>query len=90
MMERGQTTLNKYVKALLHRDWDKCKRRLIDRRMKTAAFTEGKRLDEIEQARESGKRPYQRILLVKRQIYFIKSNFLMSRKVNAKYIRFNV
>ena len=43
--------------------------------MKTVAFTEGKRLDEIEQARESGKRPYQRILLVKRQIYFIKSNF---------------
>jgi hypothetical protein len=32
--------------------------------MKTVAFTEGKRLDEIEQARESGKRPYQRILLV--------------------------
>ena len=28
------------------------------------AITEGKRLDEIEQARESGKRPYQRILLV--------------------------
>ncbi|MEE0897362.1 MAG: hypothetical protein U0L88_07020 [Acutalibacteraceae bacterium] len=37
---------------------------MIDRRMKTVAFTEGKRLDEIEQARESGKRPYQRILLV--------------------------
>ena len=63
-MERGQTTLNKYVKALLYRDLGKCKRRLMDRRMKTVAFTEGKRLDEIEQARESGKRPYQRILLV--------------------------
>ena len=81
MMERGQTTLNKYVKALLHRDLDKCKRRLIDRRMKTVAFTEGKRLDEIEQARESSKRPYQRILLVKRQIYFIKSNFKYQEKL---------
>lgn len=27
------------------------------------AFTEGKRLDEIEKARESGKRPYQKLLL---------------------------
>ncbi len=27
------------------------------------AFTEGKRLDELEKARESGKRPYQAILL---------------------------
>lgn len=27
------------------------------------AFTEGKKLDEIEKARESGKRPYQKILL---------------------------
>lgn len=28
------------------------------------AFTEGKRLDEIEKAREEGKRPYQKVLLV--------------------------
>ena len=27
------------------------------------AFTEGKKLDEIEKARESGKRPYQKFLL---------------------------
>ena len=27
------------------------------------AFTEGKRLDEIEKAREFGKRPYQKLLL---------------------------
>jgi len=29
-----------------------------------SAFMEGKSLDEIEKARESGKRPYQKVLLV--------------------------
>ena len=40
VMERGQTTLNKYVKALLHRDLDKRKRRLIDELRKKANLSQ--------------------------------------------------